>query len=321
MTFQSTSFVILTTMSRHMHTRQLPPNLVLAGTCKNKVQKTTHHLKSEFEVEKAENVVRFCNTCVPKNMKIVKKWTDNFSFERPPYNEIAHLNPRIFDVHPKMNVLYEVVEWQKNYREVDYAFTRSRAEIGKGKAKPWPQKNTGRKRQGSRNSPLWKGGGIANGPRGPVSMFYKLSDSVLLEALTSSLTIKSLQNDLHIAASMDCSHEKSIFEKALSNRNMNTNSILFVHSDTENPSGVGEVTESSKIHSTMPLSALNVFSIIKHDKLVLSVNVLDELEDKLIWQMERYDWLVKPHNFYKDLPGLNYIKKEDLVGAGQALNC
>jgi len=320
MKIQTPFCAIFTTASRLMHSRPLPPNLVLAGICEEKVQKTPHQLKSETKIEEVENIVRYCNTCVPKYMKLVKKWSDNLTFEKPQYNEVACLNPRIFDVHPKMNVLYKVIEWQRSYREVDYAWTRTRAEIGKGKAKPWPQKNTGRKRQGSRNSPLWKGGGIANGPRGPVSMFYKLNDSVLLEGLTSALTIKSMQDDLHIAASMDCSPEKLKFEKLLLNRNMDTNSILFVHGDRENPSGVGEVTENSKIHSTMPLSALNVFSIMKHDKLVISVNVLDELEEKLIWQMERYDWLVKPHNFYKDLTGIKYIEKEDLIGAGQAIN-
>jgi len=290
-------------------TNAIPSNIILTGVCKSQILKEEKEVKVSSP-EECDNVIRTCNNPILKHQSSVMSWVDNMQEADPKYNQVACLHPSIFDVHPKMDVLYKVVEWQKAYREVDYAWTRNRGEIGKGKKKPWPQKGTGRKRQGSTNTQMWKGGGIVHGPRGPQPLFYTLGDEVLVKGLTSALTIKFLQNDLIIANPMNCLPDDGFYTLMIKNRKLNESSILFVHGDHEYPESLGDALEYARTQSMMPLSALNVYSILKHDKLVLSMNILDELEDKLIWQMKRYDWHVKPHNFYKDMPGRKYIDDE-----------
>jgi large subunit ribosomal protein L4 len=41
---------------------------------------------------------------------------------------------------------------------------KTRGEVSRPDKKPWRQKGTGRARHGSRNSPIWIGGGVAHGP-------------------------------------------------------------------------------------------------------------------------------------------------------------
>jgi len=292
----------------------LPGNLVVIGSFKEKILKQDTFAEeppctNQHGFELAKNV-RCLKQPTAKHKEAVPVWVDDFKEEVPRFDRCASLHPSVFDVHPRMDILHEVTRWQERYREVDYAWTRTRAEMGRGKRKPWPQKNTGRVRQGSSTPPHWKRGGIAHGPRGPVSLYYKPHDSILTYGLTIALTVKRIQNDLIVADSMDIPlASEQYFNNLLLNRSIPDLTCLFVHRDQMCPVELGVLLNKKKVHNLMPLSALNVWSILKHDKLVLSLDVLDELEEKIIWQQNRYDWLGKPHNFYKDMPGTKYANE------------
>eukprot|EP00069_Balaena_mysticetus_P021687 bmy_13754T0 len=74
-----------------------------------------------------------------------------------------------------------------------YAKTKTRAEVRGGGRKPWPQKGSGRARHGSIRSPIWRGGGIAHGPRGPTSYYYMLPMKMRVQGLKVALTVKLAQ--------------------------------------------------------------------------------------------------------------------------------
>lgn len=57
-----------------------------------------------------------------------------------------------------------VVAYRANQR-VGGASTKTKAEVAGTGAKPWKQKGTGRARAGYRRSPVWRGGGVAFGPK------------------------------------------------------------------------------------------------------------------------------------------------------------
>jgi len=100
-----------------------------------------------------------------------------------------------FGVHVHDAVIHQaVVMYNANQRQ-GTASTKTRSDVSGGGKKPWAQKGTGRSRQGSTRSPLWKKGGIVFGPH-PRDFGYSVSRKTRLAALRESLNAKFLGNNL-----------------------------------------------------------------------------------------------------------------------------
>src|SRR3989344_8038867 len=71
----------------------------------------------------------------------------------------------VFGVKWNADLVHQTVEAIRANLRTPVAHTKSRGEVSGGGKKPWRQKGTGRARHGSSRSPIWRGGGVAHGPR------------------------------------------------------------------------------------------------------------------------------------------------------------
>lgn len=86
----------------------------------------------------------------------------------------------------------------------------------------------GRARHGSIRSPLFRGGGIAHGPRAPTPHFYMLPFYTRVLGLTCTLSVKLAQDDLHVVNDLEIpTDEPKFIEELVKARNWGT-SVLFV---------------------------------------------------------------------------------------------
>lgn len=138
-------------------------------------------------------------------------WVENLDTIDEKKLGIKELNAEIFATNPRIDIIHQNVRWQRLYRYVSYAHTKVRSEVRGGGRKPWPQKGMGRARHGSIRSPLWRGGGVIHGPRSPTPHFYMLPFYTRVLGLTSTLSVKLAQDDLHVVDNIDIPTEESEF--------------------------------------------------------------------------------------------------------------
>ncbi|XP_069460164.1 large ribosomal subunit protein uL4m isoform X2 [Ambystoma mexicanum] len=247
-------------------------------------------------------IIRKCSMSIPTHLKPGQAWLESLRNYDDERLGLVDLHPDVFTVMPRIDILHQVAVWQRNFKRISHAKTKTRAEVRGGGKKPWAQKGSGRSRQGSIRSPVWKGGGIAHGPRGPTSYYYMLPMKVRALGLKVALTTKLTQDDLHIIDSLDVPTSDPQYLVDLARYRHWGNSVLIVDVDETMPENILHAAANLKTINLIPAIGLNVHSILKHETLVLTLQTVEFLERKLLWQDVRYSPLYPYKLPYSDFP-------------------
>ena len=203
--------------------------------------------------------------------------TDVFDIKGDKVGEVE-LRDEIFTCDVKPYLMHEVVTMQLANRRRGTAATKTRKEVSGGGRKPFRQKGTGRARQGSSRSPLQRGGGTIFGPH-PRDYSYSVPKKVRRSALRSALSVRYTGSAMKVLDKLDL--------EAISTKNFNgivkTFSLtkpLFII-DKKN-----EVVEKSARNipfvKVLLVEGLNVYDIIRHEQLVLTLDALKRIEEVLV---------------------------------------
>jgi large subunit ribosomal protein L4 len=201
---------------------------------------------------------------------------DIFNIQKEKVGELD-LKDDIFGVEVRGDVLHEVVTWQRACRRAGCACTKTRGEVRGGGRKPWRQKGTGRSRAGSNRSPLWRGGGIAFGPR-LRSYAYPLPKKLRRLALKMALSSKLETGQLVVLDGYPHTAPKTKdFVAVLKTFEMDK--ALFI-SPEENRALELSARNVPGVQVLLP-AGLNVYDILKYDHLVLLSPALAAIEARL----------------------------------------
>ena len=86
--------------------------------------------------------------------------------------------------------------------------TKTRGQVDRSKAKWYRQKGTGRARHGSRNAPIFVGGGVAHGPQ-PRSYRKDMPKKMRQEAIRSALSAKAANDGIVLVDKLELDAPKT----------------------------------------------------------------------------------------------------------------
>lgn len=142
---------------------------------------------------------------------------------------------------------------------------------------------------------------MSHGPRGPTSYYYMLPMKVRVLGLKVALSSKMAQDYLHIIDSLDVPTPDPQYLTDLIKQKHWGQSVLIVDVNEEMPENILKATEALKTVNIIPAIGLNVHSILKHEALILTLETVRFLEEKLLWHDTRFTPLYPFNLPYSDL--------------------
>jgi len=183
---------------------------------------------------------------------------------------------KVFAADVKEHLFHEVIRMQLNKRRAGNASTKTRAEVRGGGRKPWRQKGTGRARAGTTSSPVWRGGGVAFGPK-PRSYDIKVPKKVRRAAMCSALTLKVRQEKLMVLDAIDMAVIKTAAFVAMLDKLKAGKALIIADADQN----LQLSSRNVPYVKVLPPEGLNLFDVLKYDELYITQASLKSIERSL----------------------------------------
>lgn len=187
------------------------------------------------------------------------------------------LNEAIFGAPVNEALLWEMVRMQLACKRQGTHDVKARGEVQGSSKKLWKQKGTGRARMGHKRSPLFRGGAVVFGPT-PRSYAYSMPRKKRLLALWSALAAKARDGELVVVEDLGLTGIKTKELAATLGRLGICNALIVV---PERDDVVEKSARNLPKIKVLRFEGLNVYDMLRYDKLVLLKGALEKLEERL----------------------------------------
>jgi large subunit ribosomal protein L4 len=174
--------------------------------------------------------------------------------------------------------LREVILAYQASRRAGSASTLSKGEVSGSGRKPWKQKGTGRARAGYRQSPVWRGGSVAFGPR-PRSYAVKTNKKIKRLAFRRALADRISAGDVTVIDELKVPEIKTkTIVTLLKTLNLDRGALIVMGTvdfdvalSARNIPGIDVVTAES----------LNAYHLVRYPAIVITREALAAVESRL----------------------------------------
>ena len=185
------------------------------------------------------------------------------------------LSENVFGQPVNTAVMHEVVVAHLANCRQGTQSAKTRSEVSGGGKKPWRQKGTGRARQGSTRSPQWRHGGVVFAPK-PRDYTIRVNKKVKRLAMKSALSSKVEENEVIVFDALNIEAPKTK-EMVKVLKAVDVNKALIVLADKDE--AVERASANIQGVKTTLVSTLNVYEILKYEKLILTKASVEKIEE------------------------------------------
>jgi len=172
----------------------------------------------------------------------------------------------------------EAVTAHRAKQRAGTASTLKRGEVKGGGAKPWRQKGTGRARAGTSRSPVWRGGGVAFGPK-PRSFEKTVNKKVARAAFRRAFSEKVAAGDVIVIDKLELKEAKTrIVADLLGKLKADKGALLVLH-----PVDRSVTLAARNIRNVEVTSAQDVhtYQIVRYPLVVVTKDAMEKIQDRL----------------------------------------
>jgi large subunit ribosomal protein L4 len=187
----------------------------------------------------------------------------------------VELSDEIYGLEPRADILQRCVRWQLAKRQAGTHKTKGRSEINRTTKKLYKQKGTGNARHGAASAPQFRGGGRAFGPV-VRSHAHDLPKKVRALALRHALSSKAKEAALIVLEDARLSEPKTKALKESFGRLGLANALFIGGAEVEE--NFARAARNIPNVDVLPVQGINVYDILRREKLVLTRAAVDALE-------------------------------------------
>ena len=187
----------------------------------------------------------------------------------------VELDEAIFGLKPRADLLARCVRWQLAKRRAGTHAVKNRSDVDRTTRKIYKQKGTGSARHGAASAPQFRGGGRAFGPQ-VRSHAHDLPKKVRALALKHALSSKAKDASLIVVDEVTLAEPKTKILVERFGKLGLANALIIGGSEIE--VNFKRAARNIPNVDVLPVQGINVYDILRREKLVLTKAAVDALE-------------------------------------------
>jgi large subunit ribosomal protein L4 len=189
----------------------------------------------------------------------------------------VELRDDVFALEPRADILQRMVRYQLSKRQAGTHKAKARSEVNGPNKKIYKQKGTGQARHGNDKPPQFRGGGRAFGPV-PRSHAHDLPKKVRALALRHALSSKAQSNAILVLDKAELGEPKTAQLRGKFDGLGLRNALIVDGASLQDNFALA--ARNIPNVDVLPVQGINVYDILRREKLVLTRAALQALEER-----------------------------------------